>query len=138
MVRVALVILAVNELVVGAWNLLAPRSFYDNFPTVDLTPPFSGHYARDFGGATLGIAVLLIIAVVRPQPVIVGMASLAYSIFAVPHFFFHLHHLEDATWGDAVFLTAANALVAIIGVGLTAWSVVRMRRDTTLRHSPMG
>jgi hypothetical protein len=28
-------------------------------PTVDLTPPYSEHLFRDFGGATLGIAVVI-------------------------------------------------------------------------------
>lgn len=46
-------------LVVGLWNQVLPRSFYDHFPTVALTPPYSGHFARDFGGATLGIVAAL-------------------------------------------------------------------------------
>lgn len=124
LVRIGLAILALNELVVGAWNQFAPESFYENFPTVDLTPPFSEHYARDFGGATLGIAVLLVLAIIRPRPIIVGMAALAYSVFAVPHFVFHLEHLEGADAGQALFLVAGNAVVAAVGVLLVVWSVV--------------
>jgi hypothetical protein len=127
LVRIGLTLLAFDELVVGAWNQFAPESFYTNFPTVDLTPPFSEHYARDFGGATLGIAVLLVIAVIRPRPVIVGMAALAYSIFAVPHFVFHLEHLEGADTGQALFLVIGNGLVALIGVLLVAWAVLQNR-----------
>ena len=138
LVRIGLAVLAVDELVVGAWNQFAPESFYENFPTVDLTPPFSEHYARDFGGATLGIAVLLVIALIRPRPVIVGMATLAFSIFAVPHFVFHLEHLDHATTGDAVLLTAGNAVVALIGLALAIWAVVRMRRERCLRDPAVG
>jgi hypothetical protein len=138
-VRIGLAILALNELVVGAWNQFAPESFYENFPTVDLTPPFSEHYARDFGGATLGIAVLLVIALVRPTPTIVGMAALAYTVFSVPHFVFHLEHLDGATSGQAAFLIAANGTVAVIGVLLCVWSVVRMSRDRrSVQHPAMG
>ena len=126
LVRAGLALLALDELVVGAWNQFAPESFYETFPTVDLTPPFSEHYARDFGGATLGIAVLLVIAVIRPLPVVVGMASLAYSVFALPHFVFHLEHLQHATSGEAAFLVAGNAAVALIGLALTIWAVVRI------------
>ncbi len=133
LVRLGLALLALDELVVGVWNQVAPESFYAKFPTVDLTPPFSEHYARDFGGATLGIAVLLLIAVIRPRPVIVGMAALAYSIFAVPHFVFHLEHLTAATMSEAALLTAANAFVALIGVLLVVWAVVRIRRDRPVR-----
>lgn len=124
-VRIGLALLALNELIVGGWNQFAPESFYRYFPTVDLTPPFSEHYARDFGGATLGIAVLLVIAVIRPRPVIVGMASLAYSVFAVPHFVFHLEHLDGANAGQAAFLVIGNGLVALVGVLLVVWAVVQ-------------
>ena len=138
LVRLGLAILALDEVVIGAWNQFAPESFYENFPTVDLTPPFSEHYARDFGGATLGIAVLLVIALIRPRPVIVGMATLAFSIFAVPHFVFHLEHLDHATTAEAVLLTAGNASVALIGLALAIWAVVRMTRDRHLHHPAVG
>ena len=138
LVRLGLAILALDEVVIGAWNQFAPESFYENFPTVDLTPPFSEHYARDFGGATLGIAVLLVIALIRPRPVIVGMATLAFSIFAVPHFVFHLEHLDHATTTEAVLLTAGNASVALIGLALAIWAVVRMTRDRHLHHPAVG
>ena len=45
---------AAVELVLGVWTLVFPASFYADVPTVDLTPPFSEHLMRDFGGATLG------------------------------------------------------------------------------------
>lgn len=115
--RIALAILFLDEFVVGLWNQAFPASFYDHFPTVDLTPPFSEHYARDFGGATLGIALLLGIAFVRPRAAYVVPATLAYSVFAVPHFVFHLAHLHGASTGQAVFLTTANAVVALLGLG---------------------
>jgi hypothetical protein len=135
-VRIGLALLALNELVVGAWNQFAPESFYENFPTVDLTPPFSEHYARDFGGATLGIAVVLVIAAVRPSAITVGMAALAYTVFSVPHFVFHLKHLDGASGAQALALTTANASVALIGVLLCTWTVVRMRRDRRAIHHP--
>ncbi|MEP6478733.1 MAG: hypothetical protein ABJB03_05035 [Rhodoglobus sp.] len=131
--RLGLAFLALNELVVGAWNQFWPESFYATFPTVDLTPPFSEHFARDFGGATLGIGVLLLVAVIRPLPAFVLMATLAYSIFAVPHFVFHLQHLAGTTAPQAVALTATNAAVAGIGVALFVGAVVWMRRAGRLR-----
>jgi hypothetical protein len=134
-IRIALAILFLNELVVGAWNAVAPESFYTSFPTVDLTPPFSEHYARDFGGATLGIALLLGIALVAPRTHFVLPAALAYSLFAVPHFFFHLAHLDHATGGQAIFLTTANAIVAFLGLGIVVLALIRERRS---RRSTTG
>ena len=50
--RIGLALLAAVMLIVGAWNQFWPESFYTDFPTVDLTPPFTEHFARDFGGTT--------------------------------------------------------------------------------------
>ncbi|MCG7311455.1 hypothetical protein [Brachybacterium sp. ACRRE] len=128
-IRLTLAILFLDELVVGASNALVPASFYRHFPTVDLTPPFSEHYARDFGGATLGIALLFGIALVRPTAHFAIPAALAFSVFAVPHAIFHLMHLEGASPVEAVGLTTANAIVALLGIGVVLLVVVRDRRD---------
>jgi hypothetical protein len=137
--RIALAILALDELVVGAWNQFAPDSFYANFPTVDQTPPFSEHFARDFGGATLGIAVLLTVAAVFPRGPFVLPAGIAYTVFAVPHFVFHADHLEHASPGEAVFLVLGNAAAALLGVLVIVLGVLRMRRDRrAVQHPAVG
>jgi hypothetical protein len=127
LVRLGLALLAAVELTIGLWNQILPESFYNDFPTVNLDPPFSEHFARDFGGATLGIAAVLVIAFIRPRPAFVGIAALAYSLFSVPHLVFHSLHLEHATGPVAAFLTVGNAAVALVGLLLGVWSVARMR-----------
>ncbi|HEY3481506.1 MAG TPA: hypothetical protein VGL02_21630 [Streptomyces sp.] len=127
-IRLALVIPFGEQLVVGGWNQLAPRSFYDDFPTVDLNPPFSDHFAHDFGSATLGIALVLAIALVKPKTHYVVPAALAYSMWSVPHFFFHLFNMEAASPGQQVFLTAGNAFVALIGLTPILLALLRDRR----------
>ena len=135
-VRIGLAVLAAVELTIGAWNQFWPAHFYANFPTVSLTPPYSEHFARDFGGATLGIAAVLVIALVRPTPQLVGIAALAYSVFSVPHFVFHTLHLEHATAGEVVFLEVANGIVALIGFLLLGWSGIRLQRDRRRLRDP--
>ena len=134
-IRIALAVLFVDELVVGGWNAISPETFYTSFPTVDRTPPFSEHYATDFGGATLGIALLLGIAMVRPKAHFVVPAALAYSIFAVPHFFYHLNNLENLTLGEAVALNIANGVVALLGIGVILLTAARDRRTADV---PVG
>jgi hypothetical protein len=136
LLRIALAVLALNELVVGAWNQFAPESFYENFPTVELTPPFSEHYARDFGGATLGIAVLLMVAFVRPRGAFVLPAGIAYTVFSIPHFAFHLEHLHGANGGEVAFLVVGNSVVALLGVLVIVLAVLRMTRDRRSVHHP--
>jgi hypothetical protein len=121
--RSGLVVLAVVELVLGAWTLLFPASFYADVPTVDLNPPFSEHPFRDFGGATLGLALVLGAAAVALERRLVVVALLAYLAFSAPHLLFHLGHLSGASGAEAVALVAllvvAVALpLVLVGVAL--------------------
>ena len=134
--RIALAILAAVELVVGAWNQFWPEGFYADFPTVSLDPPFSEHYARDFGGATLGLAVVLIAAFILPRPALVITAGLAYSVFAIPHFVFHATHLEHADAAGRAFLLGGNGGAALLGVLVVVLGVLRMGRDRRRLHDP--
>jgi hypothetical protein len=128
LVRIGLALLFLDELVVGAWNAVWPAGFYQYFPTVNRTPPFSEHYARDFGGATLGIALLLGIALVKPKAYFVVPAALAYSAFSVPHFFYHRSKTDGMTHPEACLLTSANAFVALLGIAIVLATVARDRR----------
>jgi hypothetical protein len=137
--RVGLALLAAAELVIGAWNQFWPESFYNDFPTVSLTPPFAEHYARDFGGATLGIGIVLAAAAIVPRTVLVVPALLAVIAFGIPHFVFHLHHLEHATASEAAFLMVSTGLAAWVPPVLLVVAVLRMRRDRRALHdSPVG
>jgi hypothetical protein len=127
--RIGLAIGALVNLIIGTWAQFAPQSFYDEFPTVDLTPPFSEHLMRDYGGATLGLGVVLAVAVFFPGTILGWVAPLAYLVFAVPHFAFHLHHLEGATAGEAVLLVTELALSVLLPVLLIVLAAIRTRRE---------
>ena len=118
--RAGLVILALVELGLGVWTQYFPESFYRDFPTVALTPPFSEHLMRDFGGATLGIAVVLAAAAWWLERRVVCVALIAYLVFAVPHFFFHLAHLHDASPSEAGFLIASLGGSVLLPLALLA------------------
>ena len=62
-IRIALIYLTVTIGFVAIWILVAPRGFYDNFPGgsahwVSALPPYNEHLERDFGAASLGLALL--------------------------------------------------------------------------------
>jgi hypothetical protein len=129
--RSGLVVLTFVELVLGAWTLLFPASFYADVPTVDLTPPFSDHLFRDFGGATLGLAVVLGAAAVSMERRLVAVALFAYLAFSVPHLVFHLGHLSGAGGAEALLLVGA----LITSVVLPVLLLVGQLRP---RRSPVG
>lgn len=117
-IRAGLGILALVELGLGLWTQFFPESFYRDFPTVGLTPPFSEHLMRDFGGATLGLAVVLGAAAWWLERRLVLAALVAYLVFAVPHFVFHLEHLAHATTADAAFLIVSLGGSVLLPVAL--------------------
>jgi hypothetical protein len=121
--RAGLVLLAAVEWVLGLWTAFAPQSFYEDVPTADLTPPFSEHLMRDFGGASLGLAIALTAAAVWLERRLVAVALLAYLAFAVPHLMFHLGHLEGATSLEATVVTVLLAGSVVLPLGLLALSL---------------
>ena len=131
MIRAGLALLALVELVLGAWTLLFPESFYRDVPTVDLTPPYSEHLFRDFGGATLGLALVLAAATVWMELRWVVVALLAYLAFAAPHLAFHLGHLHGATALEAGVLTAllVGSVVLPAVLLFLAWTTLRRPTD---------
>ena len=130
MVRAGLAVLALVELVLGAWTLLFPESFYRDVPTVDLTPPYSEHLFRDFGGATLGLALVLAAAAVWMELRWIVVALLAYLAFAAPHLVFHLGHLHDATAVEAGVLAALLAGSVALPAGLLVLTLTTLRRPS--------
>ena len=121
--RAGLIVLAVVELLLGAWTLLFPASFYADVPTVDLTPPYSEHLFRDFGGATLGLAIVLGAAAGTLEKVLVRVALCAYLAFSLPHLVFHLRHLSGAGPAEGVVLVALLVASVVLPLVLLVLSI---------------
>ena len=122
LLRCGLVLMAGVEWVLGLWTAYGPQSFYDNVPTVDLTPPFSEHLMRDFGGATLGLAIALTAAAVWLERRLVVVALLAYLAFAVPHLVFHAGHLHGATSLESTVLVILLVSAVVLPLALLVLS----------------
>jgi hypothetical protein len=131
LLRPGLALLAAVELVLGVWTLLFPASFYAHVPTVDLTPPFSEHPFRDFGGATLGLAVVLSAAAVWTERRLVVVALLAYLAFSVPHLAFHLGHLHGASEPAGAALVVVLLGSVVLPLALLAVALRRGRTPVT-------
>ena len=77
---------------------------------------------RDFGGATLGLAIALTAAAVWLERRLVVVALLAYLAFAVPHLVFHVGHLEGATSLEATVLVVLLVGSVVLPLALLALS----------------
>jgi hypothetical protein len=120
--RPALLVLMLTQVVVGTWQLLLPRSFY-NLYWVELLPPYNEHLMRDVGGLNLGLAVVLGASALIMERRLVATALLAYLTFAVYHLVFHVTHLENFPQADAVAQTSVLTLGVVFPLVLllVAW-----------------
>lgn len=97
--RFGLGILTVGPAVTGVWALAAPRSFFDDFPWPGLAwvsefPRYSEHLVRDVGAFNLAFAVLLLWSAIGLDRTVVRVALVGWIVFAIPHFVFHVLHLD--------------------------------------------
>jgi hypothetical protein len=114
--------LGVPQLSTGVWAILAPRSFFDDFPgfgpsLVGAEPPFNRHLITDVGAAFLATGVALVVAAVIARRTAVRLALVTYLVFAVPHTTYHAGHEADGlSSGEDVL----NVTLLLSGVGLAA------------------
>lgn len=98
-------VLALSALYVGAWAELAPDSFYRSFPGaghhwVSMLGPYNEHLIRDVGGLYLVLAAITLWAAVRPRPESLALVATGWLVFSVPHFVFHIVHLDPMSAAD--------------------------------------
>ncbi len=106
-IRFALGYVAIALGFVAVYILLAPRAFYDDFPTgasawVSALPPFNEHLIRDFGAAGLGLAVLAGLAAWWLDRRLVQAAAIALFLGTAPHTIYHFTTTEAYSTADNV------------------------------------
>lgn len=123
-VRLALVALAIPSVLTGAWAVITPQGWFDDFPGFDprlvaAEPPFNAHLASDAGAGLLASGVVLLVAAFLADGRSVRLALVANAAFVVPHSLWHtLNPSEPLT--DAQNIQNAGTLlfnaVAVIGL----------------------
>ena len=103
--RAGLLVLTASGLVVGAWALLAPRSFYDSFPGIGSgwvhpSGPYNEHLVTDVGAAYLALAAASLLALASASRAFVSACSRALASLAA---------LSSACW-RAVAASRASAV----------------------------
>jgi hypothetical protein len=100
-------VLALSAADVGFWAEFAPRSFYDSFPLaghhwVSVLGPYNEHMTRDVGGLYLGLLVISAWVVLRPRTEAFAMVGAGWLAFSVPHFTYHMFHLDMFGTADKI------------------------------------
>ena len=105
-VRAVLGVLGAIQLTDGLYALLAPRSFYDDFPLgrgwVEALPAYNEHLVRDVGALFIATAVVLFAAAIWTERSLVRVACVSFLAFSIPHFIYHVLNLGPYDTGDAI------------------------------------
>lgn len=132
--RVLLVLLAVPNLVAGVWGVVAPRSWYDDFPgwaprLVAALPPYNAHLATDAAAGLLatGVGVAAAAWFLRRDVVITALGI--YLVLAAPHAIWHLTHPAEGLSTSGDVLNVALLVTAVLAA--TAAAVLAVRAETT-------
>ena len=123
-VRAGLWYLCLTSAYVAIWILIAPKGFYNTFPTgpghwVNRLPPYNEHLERDFGAAGLGLSVLAGLAAVWWQERRLVLATaIAFLAASTPHLAYHLTTTEHYSTSDNIQSLAGLALPVLVSLGL--------------------
>jgi alkylhydroperoxidase family enzyme len=120
-IRFLLFALGIPQALIGLWALLAPSSFYDDFPAgtdgwVNVLGPFDEHLVTDVGALFVALGFLLCFAAVSLRRGTVLAAAISWLIFAVPHFAWHVFNLEPYGTADAVGNTLTTGWIVVGGL----------------------
>jgi hypothetical protein len=118
LLRAGIILLIVLDGIVGVWQYFFPRSFYDDFPTVKLDPPFNQHLLSDVGGLNIALVGVLVFAVVYLERHLVLAALTGFALYSLTHFIFHVLHFEHFSLRDAVGVGTGLGLEAVLTIAL--------------------
>lgn len=140
--RVGLAILALAAAVVGCWAFFAPVSFFANFPLpghswVALLPPYNEHLVRDVGEFNMSFAFLFVWAAISCERRLVQAILVAWLVYAVPHFIFHLAHLAHFPLVDQITLMISLGIVLLLPLVLLI-NLWYSKRQYTSTARPSG
>ena len=128
--RYGLFVIAFAQLGVTLQALIAPRSFYDDFPLgrgwVAAYPAYNEHLIYDYGAYTLGALVALVLAGIWLDRRVVQLAIISWLVGASIHFVYHLVTIDRFGTGDAV----ANLVGLLLYIVLPAGLLIRSRHES--------
>lgn len=120
--RIGLAIIAIAPAWVGIWAVVAPRSFYDDFPGssswVSPLGPYDEHLVRDVGAFELGLLVVVLFALVTLERRLVQAALVATIVSGLPHLIYHLTATGQLSTANNILSLAGLAAPIVVAIVL--------------------
>ena len=116
--------------VVGVWAYALPQEFFDHFPGVlgewvSQDGPYNEHLVRDHGAMYLALGAASAAGLRWRSRASYRLLGIAWTVFGVLHFAYHVTHLDHMSTADATALTVVLVVAVALGVLLL---VPRSRR----------
>jgi hypothetical protein len=133
-IRLGLLLLTASALPVGLWASFSPRSFYEDFPApgrywVSASGPYNEHLVTDVGAGYLALGTLLGLAGLLFGRTLVRVSLVAWLVYAVPHFAFHLTTLDAFSLADNLASMSSLGLAVLIPLLLLAGAYRTPQKD---------
>jgi hypothetical protein len=124
-VRATMVALGAPLVLLGGWAVIAPRSWFDDFPGlgrhwVSALGPYNEHLATDVGSFFLAIGGLVVVAAFVLERRLVQAALGALLVYSMPHLIYHLTELGPYSTSDKILNLVSLGLLVVIPLGLLA------------------
>jgi hypothetical protein len=131
------VLLAVTVLIggyVGIWAEFFPNAFYTSFPGfglhwIDVDGAFNEHLIRDVGSLYIALGAGSLAAIISRSAMPGRVVGLAWAIFGVLHFGYHVRHLKGSSV-DIVGNIMTLGVSALLGLVLLLPLRGRVERQT--------
>ena len=120
--RVILALTAALGLYVGVWAEFFPRAFYTYFPGlglhwISMSGAYDEHLIRDVGSFYLALTAVSVAGIIARTAAAGRIAGLGWTVFGVPHFAYHVTHL-DGSLTDKAGNVIALGISAVLGIAL--------------------
>lgn len=135
-VRLGLVaLLAVPQLLIGLWAMLAPEGWFDSFPGLGPAliagePPFNHHLVTDVGAGFFAVGIGVLLAAHWGTRRLVQLSLVVFVAFTAPHVAYHVVNPAPGLSGGA---DVANVMLLASGLGWAAllwWGSTRAPAPT--------
>ena len=135
-IRIVLLYLTITTGILAVWILVAPKSFYDDFPGgpahwVSALPPYNEHLERDFGAASLGLALLTGLAAYWMDRRVVQAAAATWVAAGLPHLIYHLTTTGHYSTGDDLASLFGLTLDVVLPLGILYLTSAGAQRPET-------
>lgn len=124
--RISLFALVAIGLYVGTWAGFFPAQFYESFPGfgfhwIAIDGPYNEHLIRDVG--VLNLALAAVSAMAWRDPTLTRAAAIAWLVYSVPHFGYHMVHLHHLPLFDVAGQVVSLSSTIVLG------GILLLRRD---------